>query len=178
MKVITGGQTGVDASALRAARAVGIETGGWACKGWLTESGPDPGLAGYGLRECETPGYPARTAANVRDADAVLLVGDPYTDGSTRMLREVIRCGGRPVLICSRVHEGKSVEVRLDARRSGAWPVHGADAHLAWMFLASNGVEVLMVAGPRESRYPGIGRAVERWLIRVFQLWRGERWAK
>src|SRR5262249_6057013 len=38
-KVISGGQTGVDQVALRAAKACGIPTGGWAPKGWRTEDG-------------------------------------------------------------------------------------------------------------------------------------------
>lgn len=175
MRVITGGQSGVDLAALRAARACGVETGGTAARGWLTEDGPAEWLKDYGLTECETPGYPARTAANVRAADAVLLLGDPHSPGSTRTLREVLRCGGRPVLICSRVHEGESVEVRLDATRAEAWPVYPPDEHLVWMWLRANGVEVLLAAGNRESANPGIGRAAERWLKRVFQLWRGER---
>jgi hypothetical protein len=50
-RVVTGGQTGADQGGLRAARAAGIATGGWAPQGWLTESEdgrrnvPDPSLA-------------------------------------------------------------------------------------------------------------------------------------
>lgn len=48
--VISGGQTGVDQAALRAARASGIVTGGFAPKGWATEDGPAPWLGSeYGL---------------------------------------------------------------------------------------------------------------------------------
>jgi hypothetical protein len=36
-RVISGGQTGADQGGLRAARACGIPTGGWAPRGWLTE---------------------------------------------------------------------------------------------------------------------------------------------
>ncbi len=45
-RVISGGQTGADQAALRAARAAGIPTGGWAPLGWKTEEGPAPRLAG------------------------------------------------------------------------------------------------------------------------------------
>lgn len=51
-RVISGGQTGADQAALRAARACGIPTGGWAARGWLTEDGPAPWLAEWGLAEC------------------------------------------------------------------------------------------------------------------------------
>jgi hypothetical protein len=62
-RVISGGQTGVDQAGLRAARAAGIATGGFAPKGWLIESEdgrhnvPAPWLAEYGLVECPEPGY-------------------------------------------------------------------------------------------------------------------------
>jgi integrase len=39
-KVVTGGQAGADQGGLRAARAAGIATGGFAPKGWATEAGP------------------------------------------------------------------------------------------------------------------------------------------
>ena len=60
-KVVSGGQTGADQAGLRAAAKAGIDTGGWACKGWLTEKGPASWLADYGLAECPVPDYPART---------------------------------------------------------------------------------------------------------------------
>ena len=41
-RVISGGQTGVDQAALRAAKAAGLETGGWMPLGWLTEECPRP----------------------------------------------------------------------------------------------------------------------------------------
>jgi Circularly permutated YpsA SLOG family len=63
-KIVSGGQTGADQAGLRAARAAGIETGGWAPKGWDTEDGPAPWLEDFGLIECPVTGYPARTEAN------------------------------------------------------------------------------------------------------------------
>jgi hypothetical protein len=51
--VITGGHTGADQAGLRAARACGIPTGGWVPRGWLTEAGPAPWLADWGLIECQ-----------------------------------------------------------------------------------------------------------------------------
>ena len=43
-KIISGGQTGADREALETARDLGIETGGFVPKGWLTEDGPDYSL--------------------------------------------------------------------------------------------------------------------------------------
>ena len=67
-KIISGGQSGPDQAALKCARAHGIPTGGTACKGWLTENGPAPWLAEYGLVECKRAGYPPRTRQNAQDA--------------------------------------------------------------------------------------------------------------
>jgi hypothetical protein len=53
-RVISGGQTGVDQAALRAAKACGIPTGGWCPLGFLTEAGPMPALADFGLAEMPT----------------------------------------------------------------------------------------------------------------------------
>ncbi len=81
--IISGGQTGIDQIALSVARELGMDTGGWAPKGWLTENGPAKSLLhGYGLKEHERSGYPARTAANVRDADITLIFCDKIGPGT------------------------------------------------------------------------------------------------
>lgn len=73
-KVISGGQTGADQAAWRAAKRFGLATGGWMPKGFLTEDGPRPGYAElYGAREHEFAWYPPRTRANVRDSDATVV---------------------------------------------------------------------------------------------------------
>lgn len=43
-KIISGGQTGVDICALRAAKRANIETGGWAPFGYITIKGPQKEL--------------------------------------------------------------------------------------------------------------------------------------
>src|SRR5262245_63695480 len=97
-KVISGGQTGVDRAARRAARAAGIPTGGWAPRGWQTEDGPAPWLGSddWGLKEWSAPGYAARTRRNVEDADATLILTDrhPLT-GGTRLTFEHAHFVGR-----------------------------------------------------------------------------------
>src|SRR4051812_7640047 len=99
-RVISGGQTGVDPAAPRAARAAGLATGGVAPRLFLTEDGPNPALAGYGLVECPDPRndppppgsgparerwevstYPPRTRANARGSDATLWIGPAGSRG-------------------------------------------------------------------------------------------------
>ncbi len=75
LRIISGGQTGVDQIALTIAYQFGIETGGTAPKHWMTEAGPAPWLVRYGLRECKFLGYRLRTMANVQEGDLTAWFG-------------------------------------------------------------------------------------------------------
>jgi hypothetical protein len=145
-KVISGGQTGADQAGLRAARAAGIPTGGCAPKGWLTEEGPAPWLAEYGLNECLELGYPARTAANARDSDGTIWFGSPDSSGYAATIRTCTRFG-KSYLIVS---EGVTT------------PRHVTE----WM--ETNRIRVVNIAGNRESNIPGLDRRVEEFLGRLF----------
>jgi hypothetical protein len=152
-KVVSGGQTGADQAGLRAARACGLPTGGFAPRGWLVESDdgrrnvPAPRLAGYGLVECDETGYAARTRANVLAADTTVWFGDWHSPGGRATL-DACRNSNKPFLI---VFQGVTRPSRV-----AAW-------------LAENGVRVLNVAGSRESKARGIGARVERFLVVVFR---------
>jgi hypothetical protein len=144
---ISGGQTGVDVAALRAAKAAGIPTGGTALNGWATEDGPAPWLADFGLVECSEPGYPPRTVANVRDSDATLWLGDPSSRGG-RLTLSTARALGKPLLIVE----------------------HGtATPHDVRAWIAARGVRRLNVADNRESTEPGIRERAGRFLAAVFR---------
>jgi Circularly permutated YpsA SLOG family len=137
-KVISGGQTGVDRAALDVALGKGLACGGWCPLGRLAEDGPLP--ARYPLVETPTADYAQRTEWNVRDSDGTLLLTAGRLEGGSAFTAVVARRLGRPTL---RVDLGAPV----DAAVLGEWT-------------ASVGVRVLNVAGPRESRSPGIyGRA-------------------
>lgn len=76
-RIISGGQTGADQGALVAAKQLGIDTGGWMPRGFLTEAGPCPALADvYGLKEMPSADYPKRTRQNVKDSDGTVWIGD------------------------------------------------------------------------------------------------------
>lgn len=82
MKVISGGQTGVDVLALEIAKELGIETGGWMPYGFMTEDGPKPEMADlYVVREYPRSGYPPRTKQNVEDADLTIWYGTTDSPG-------------------------------------------------------------------------------------------------
>lgn len=78
-KLISGGQIGADRAALEAAYDLGIRTGGWIPKGFLTSSGKDPILGSkFNLIELNTNTtnvsamYIQRSMKNVDDADATI----------------------------------------------------------------------------------------------------------
>src|SRR6056297_973115 len=93
----SGGQTGVDRAALDAALAVGAPVGGWCPQGRRAEDGPIPPR--YPLRETPTEEYTERTAWNVRDADATLILARGTPTGGTATTIDVARDLGKPLHI-------------------------------------------------------------------------------
>lgn len=145
-KIISGGQTGADAGALLAGRELGLETGGFAPQGWLTEDGPqEERLRALGLSECDEPGYPARTRRNVVAAEGTLIVG-PHRTGGTRLTFDIATELQKPVF-------------RI-ARTIGSPPIA---EFRNW--LAVHNIKTLNVAGPRESENPGIAEFTRRALV-------------
>jgi hypothetical protein len=146
MKIISGGQTGVDRGALDAAVALGIEHGGWCPLGRLAEDGRIPDR--YRLRETETSDYPERTERNVLEADATLILCRGPLSGGTELTRRLAQSHGRPC----RVVDLEGTPPVAPVRR----------------WLAEQQVSVLNVAGPRESQSPGIAAAAREFIERLF----------
>lgn len=194
IKVISGGQTGVDQAALRAARAAGLPTGGWACKGWVTEAGPAPWLADFGLVECPWPGYPARTRWNVGDAGYIVCLETgtfPHWSSGTRLLvnltqRDLGNGGAkseppRAIVELQAIRLGSPIPLPVKAPDYYAMKADGRGWRLGYHQrspaqvaeeVRKVGASVLMVAGNRESRLPGVGEAAEEYLAQLFALLR------
>ena len=161
-KVISGGQTGVDQAALRAAQSCGLEVGGWCPPGRACESGVIP--SGFPLQETEqdrspdAPDMPRsqRTEWNVLDSDATLVVAQRGAshallpgfgvassesvteDPGTTWTIECAKRYGRPLLVCD-VNDSKVKE------KIQQW-------------LNESQSKTLNVAGLSESDSPGIGQ--------------------
>lgn len=87
MKVISGGQTGIDRLGLEVAREMGLLTGGTAPKGYRTEDGPDPSLNYFNLVESHSSSYDPRTIQNVVDSDGTILFGNMSSQGSCNTIQ-------------------------------------------------------------------------------------------
>jgi hypothetical protein len=77
MKIISGGQTGVDIAGLICAKKHNMQTGGNIPKGFITLDGPKPEYKElYGMKETGSTDYPTRTAMNVKEADCTIWLGE------------------------------------------------------------------------------------------------------
>ena len=131
VKIVTGGQTGVDRAALDVAVTSGIDYGGWCPRGGWAEDFPEPpGVRARFPQLRETPlADPAqRTAWNIRDSDAVLiLVGDAGASVSagTMLATQLAEGQGKPRLIVD-LSEVDAMAGRSNGSRCNG-PVSGWD---------------------------------------------------
>lgn len=143
-KIVSGGQTGADRAALDAAIERGVPHGGWIPQGRRAEDGriSDSYAA---LREANSGDYAVRTELNVRDSDGTIIVSHGPLTGGSKLTQELCRKNRKPCL-----------HIDLDKLDE--------DAALSKLklWLDSNGVRVLNVAGPRASGDPAIYGAVKR----------------
>jgi hypothetical protein len=81
VKIISGGQTGVDRAALDVALKHGIDAGGSCPTGRLDEFGRIPDC--YPLKELENGGFTERTLQNVKDSDGTVIIYPGKLSGGT-----------------------------------------------------------------------------------------------
>jgi hypothetical protein len=154
-KVVTGGQTGADQAGWRAARAMGIPTGGYMPLGWHTEDGPMPGFGpACGAQEWETSDYRDRTEANVKLSDVVIWIGHENTPGAKCTRRHAGYKGIPFVVVPNAITERDATSFASLIRTS----------------LIGTG-RTVMVAGNRESSQKGIGRKAERVCLDIFRAY-------
>jgi hypothetical protein len=146
LMIVSGGQTGVDRAALDAALSLGLGCGGWCPKDRRAEDGKISQR--YPLVETPEEDYSQRTAWNVRDADATLILRRGPLSAGTALTLRLARLARKPRRVVNLEQPGPPARVR------------------AW--LKRHRVKVLNVAGPRESQRPGIGRQAEAFLHEVF----------
>jgi hypothetical protein len=134
LRIVSGGQTGVDRAALDAARTCGLGSGGWCPAGRAAEDGVIPER--YALAETPSADPAQRSEWNVRDADATWVVWPAGADsaGTSWTIECAARAGVPLLLTPPDPGLGEAVRCWLDALAPGT----------------------LNVAGPRESEAPGV----------------------
>jgi hypothetical protein len=158
VKLISGGQTGVDRAALDVALKYGIECGGWCPAGRLDEFGRIPDR--YPVQELNQESkegrsldrsgglgtaapwekrgiFPERTLANVRDSDGTIIIYSVQLQGGTEYTLEC----------CKQLQQPHQL---IDASKLSAEDA----ATLIAEFVLENKIDVLNVAGPRQSEWP------------------------
>ncbi|MHC1698563.1 MAG: putative molybdenum carrier protein [Geobacteraceae bacterium] len=147
MKIVSGGQTGVDRAGLDAGLACGIPVGGWCPAGRRAEDGIIPDC--YPLLELESPVYAVRTEQNVVDSDATLVLNLGELADGTALTVQLARKHRKPYLV-----------VQLEENSDPA-------AVVEW--LRELGVKVLNIAGPRESKCSGIHESALQFVRKMLE---------
>ena len=135
MKIISGGQTGVDRAALDVALRHGIECGGWCPAGRLDELGKIPDH--YPIKELRGAGFTERTLQNVKDSDGTLIIYCGRLSGGTE----------QTVRFCIELRRPHQLIDGSTISTEGA-------AKLIADFVRNNKIGILNVAGPRQSEWP------------------------
>jgi len=151
LKIICGGQTGVDRAALDVALRHGIECGGWCPAGRLDEFGKIPDH--YPVRELkqgnkegrsldrpgglETDIFAKRTLANVWDSNGTIIIYCDNLRGGTAYTVECCKHLQRPhqLIDASKVATEDAAKLIAD-------------------FVHESKIGILNVAGPRQSEWP------------------------
>jgi hypothetical protein len=135
IKIISGGQTGVDRAALDAALQSGSECGGWCPEGRKAEDGVIPER--YPLTELPGAGYTKRTRQNVIDSDVSVIIYFGSLSGGTEKTLRFCLHQKKPYLL-------------IDATELS--PTRAAER--IQQFVAGPSITTLNIAGPRASDEP------------------------
>lgn len=147
IKIISGGQTGVDRAALDFALKYNIPCGGWCPKGRLAEDGLIPDK--YPLKESTTSDYNERTEKNISDSDATLVIHSNRVDIGTKLTIDLCSEYNKPLLA---IDLNNNVLI---------------DRLINWIQI--HHINILNIAGPRESNSPGIYDKTLDLLNRIFE---------
>jgi len=135
IKIISGGQSGVDRAALDFAIKYKLDCGGFCPKGRLAEDGIISGI--YPLIETNSSLYKERTRLNVEISDALLIIYENNIGSGTQLAIEVAKTLNKDY----HVIQVPSDEIHIDRI-------------LKWLlFLKPANINI---AGPRESNDKGI----------------------
>ena len=116
-------------------------------KGRLAEDGQVPDK--YPMTEMRTKDYKARTRQNVLESDGTLIINMGVLKSGTALTVKIAQEYNKPLLI-----------VQLD---------HDYEPGVISRWINENQIEILNVAGPRESKVPRIYEKSKALLVMAFQ---------
>ncbi|MBI9038972.1 MAG: putative molybdenum carrier protein [Bacteroidales bacterium] len=148
LKIISGGQTGVDRAALDFALKNGVNCGGWCPLGRKAEDGIISEK--YPLLETKSSKYSERTKLNVKNSDGTLLIFDKILDKGSILTKNMADEYHKSIFLYDLSANIESSEIKK------------------WMH--SNKINVLNIAGPRESNSIGIYLKTYKLLSEIFIL--------
>ncbi len=136
LRIVSGGQTGVDRAALDFALENKLDCFGWCPKGRRAEDGIIPSF--YPLKETKSSDTRERTLKNVEISDGVLVFLLDTPDKGTVRTIDYAEMLNKPIYI---VH----LTMNREDQETGILNL-----------LEGNRISILNIAGPRESKSPGI----------------------
>lgn len=151
LKIVSGGQSGADRAGFDAALELGIPIGGYIPFDRWAEDGPISERYS-GLIDSGSNDPAVRTKLNVENSDGTLIFTRGRPKGGSALTLKIARELKRP-----RLH------IDLSKFSSGS----ASDRIRLWV--RSSQIEILNVAGPRESKEPGIYEEVKRVLLDAFR---------
>lgn len=187
IKVISGGQTGVDRGALEAASLMeSLGLGGWggyAPRGFQSEDETIPEPYRSRMREIDG-GYKERTLLNVQAAHGTVVI---YTKAG-----QIVNRGGTHMTLKWAWEEGRAVlplfversDLEMAAYCLAAWIRHLHSVHMFEVedrlapfegLIEGEDVVIINFAGPRESKAPGIQNVACEVVGRALEVIHGER---
>ena len=147
-KIISGGQSGVDRSALDFSLQNNIKCGGWCPKGRLAEDGQIPQK--YLLSETEETKVIFRTIKNIEASDGSMIIYRRMMDKGSLQTVHYAKTNAVPYIMID-LEKPFSIGLIKD-------------------WLDANHIKTLNIAGPRESNSPGIYKEAFDFLEQIKHL--------
>ena len=134
IKIISGGQTGVDRAALDVAIELDIQYGGFCPKGMLAEDGII--LDKYKLTELSSSQYLMRTFENVQASDGTLIIHQGTVSGGTLKTKDYCQMINKSFFEVNLLEDLEIIPLNFDT------------------WIKENHIIIINIAGTRESAVP------------------------
>ncbi len=154
MRIISGGQTGVDIAGVRTAKLFKFATGGWMPAGWKTLDGPRPEYENlYNMQQHISSDYKPRTYRNVEESDLTIRIAKNFDSAGEKCTLNAIFYYKKPWFDINIQYPDRVITHLLDGITSYVW--------------AGNTLTI-NIAGNSEKTVPGIEKTASTILMKFF----------